>query len=115
MSMLKIKSTPNHKYSIFIELSENVDPEWCLGRVDKDGNFIENEVECEIDDKKALIKMHDYFKYPFDQLTMLSFILKLGYGFDGKMCQKILVAKYGNKINAKTEITVILYQLIEIT
>lgn len=114
MSMLTIKSTPNHKYSIFIELSENIDPEWCLGRIDEKGNFIEKEVECEINGKKALIKMHDYFKEPFDKLPLLNFILKLGYGFDGKMCQKILAAKYPGKINAKTQIAIILYELLEI-
>lgn len=112
--MLSIKSTPQHKFSIFIELSENINPDWCLGRMDKNGNFIQDEVECTIDGTSALVKLHDYFKKTVQELPLLSFILKLGYGFDGKECQKLLYKKYGNKINHQTNVTIILYQLLEI-
>jgi hypothetical protein len=112
--MLRIKALPNHKFSAFIELSGNIDPEWCLGRVDKEGKFIEAEVECEIDGHKALIRLHDYFKEKYESLPLLNFVLKLAYGLDGKQCQKVLLAKYPGKVDAKTEVTVILYELIEI-
>lgn len=111
--MLKIKSSPNHQFDIFVELASNIDPEWLLGRFDKNGNLIEKEIECELDEKQAIIKLYDYFKKPFLLLPILNFVIRLGYGFDGKTCQQILKSKYGNKINNNTEIAIIQYELIE--
>jgi len=112
--MLAIKSTPSHKFSVFVEIADNIDPEWCIGRIDQDGNFIEAEVECTIDGTKALIKIHDYFKETYYKLPLLNFIIKLVYGFDSKTFMKLLAKKYGNKINGNTQITIILYELLEI-
>ena len=110
--MLILKSTPKHNFSIFIELNDQLDPEWMLGRFDKDGKLIENEIECELDGKQAIIKLYDYFKEDFERLPLLNFILRLGYGFDGKFCQKILLKKYP-KITKDTKVGVVLYELIE--
>jgi len=111
--MLSIKSTPKHNFSIFIELAEKMDPEWLLGQFDDKMNPVQKEVEAEVDGKKAMIKLYDYFSETFERLTLLNFIFRLGYGFDGKKCQQVLIKKYP-KINAKTKVAIILYELIEI-
>jgi len=111
--MLQIKSTPLHKFSIFIELAEKIDPEWLLGQFDDKMNSIQKEIEAEVDGKKAIIKLYDYFSEPFEKLTLLNFVFRLGYGFDGKTCQKILLKKYP-KITTKTKVAIILYELIEL-
>ncbi len=111
--MLRIKSTPSHNYSVFVDLAENINPEWMLGKIDENGNVIQKEIECEIDGTQAIIELHDYFKEPFEKLTLLNFILKLGYGIPSVNFKKMLIKKYKGKINSKTEIAIILYKFIE--
>jgi len=112
--MLKLKSPPTHGFSVFIDLVENLDFEKLIGRINEKGNLINNEVECTIDDKPCIIKIHDYFKESYDTLPCLGFIFKLAYGFDGKTAQQILRKKFPDKINLKTEVAVILYEIKEI-
>jgi len=112
--MLRIKSQPKHNVSWFIEPSENIDPEWMLGRFDKEGNLIENEIEVTLDDKQVIIKLYDYFKETFERLPLLTFTIRDGYDMDGKEFQKNLLKKYGNKINAKTEMWIVQYKVLEI-
>jgi hypothetical protein len=112
--MLKIKSPKPHNFSVFTELVENIDFEKLIGRMDDKGHFIENETEAEIDGKMCLIKIKRYFKENFAALGMLDFIWMNNYGFDGRTAQSIFKKKYPEKINAKTEVAIILYELIEI-
>lgn len=111
--MLRIKIPPAHNFSVFIDLAKNIPEKWMLGRMDKKGNFILNEIECEIDDVQAIIELHDYKKLPFNQLALITFDLKLIYGFDSDEFKKILFKKYKSEINQETEIAIILYKLIE--
>ena len=111
--MLKIKIPPTHNYSVFIDLAENIPEEWLLGRIDEKGSVILNEIECEIDNKQAIIELQDYHKKPFAALTALNFIIKLSYGIDSTEFKKVLIKKHGGTINSKTEVAIVLYKLIE--
>jgi len=111
---LKLKIPKAHNFNLFIEPMANIDPEWMLGRIDKDGKVIENEVEATVDEKKCIIKLHDFFKKPFKELSCLNFIYKLYYGIDEKIIKKALVAKYKEKINSETQFAIVLYEIKEI-
>ena len=111
--MLRIKSTPNHNYSVFVDLAENIDPKWMLGKIDENGKVIQKEIECELDGTQAIIELQDYFKETFERLTLLNFTLKLGYGIPSDEFKKMLIKKYKGKINSKREIVIILYKFIE--
>jgi hypothetical protein len=112
--MLEIKSTPPHNYDVDIKLLEEVDFEEFLGRIDKDGNLVEKELEVIIDGKKALVKLIDHFKEPWKKLPLLNCYLLGVKGFNGKDLQKMLVKKYGNKVKPDTEIIIYTYKLIEL-
>lgn len=110
--MLRIKSSPKHNKDIFIKPSFDVDPEWMLGRIDKDGNFIENEVECILDDRHCIIKLQNFQKKQFQFLPLLRMMLS-GFGIEPEKEQQIMRLNHGNKIKPHTELYIIQYELID--
>jgi len=112
-STLEIKSTPPHNFDVDIKLYTEIDPEYMLGRIDKDGNVIENEIEVLIDGKQALIKLYSCFKKQFQELPALDFIIRLAKGIDGRQLQHALIKKYGS-IQPTTEVLIYEYELLEL-
>lgn len=111
--MLKIKSLPRHNFGIHIDLKSNIDYEQLIGRLDANNKLIENETEAEIDGKQCIVQIHDQLKCLFEHLPLYGFIFKITYGFDGKAVQEVLLKKFPDKITPKTEVVIMLYELLE--
>ena len=111
---LKIKLPKPHPIDMFIVPHDDIPAEWILGRLDKDGKVIEHEAEITIDDKKCIVKLKKYIKQSFELLWMVEVLFMVYYGLDITAMKKVLVAKYGNKINNETLFAVVVFELIEI-
>lgn len=110
--MLKLKSPPKHNFALAILLASEVDPEWLLGKITDDGKFIQNEIECIIDEKSALIKLIDQWKMKISELTLADAILQLGLGLNSQTVKAVLIKKYQG-LKPDTEIRLIIYELID--
>ena len=106
MKKLKFKSNPNHNYNVIVLPSQNVDRSWF--------NVLDHiEIEAEIDNQLCIIEIHDVSKIDFNKIQMNEYIIKLALGLKIKEFKEILFKKYGEKI-ASSEISIILYKLIEV-
>ena len=110
--MLAIKTPPAHNFSLMILPASEVDPEWMIGRITEDNKFIESEIECTLDGKKAAIKLISQYKVEMKLLKHASDILRLTYGMTGEQVKNVLLKKYKGLTDA-TEIRLIIYELLE--
>ncbi len=106
MKPLKIKSQNTHNYFVFVKADSEIDAEWA-------NIFLPKEIEAQIDEKKAVIRIEDYHKIHFSKLQLVEFIIKLCFGIDISEFKKLLVKKYGSEIQTH-DIYFGLYKLIEI-
>lgn len=111
--MLKLKSPPNHNFALAILLASEVNPEWLLGKITDDGKFIQNEIECTIDEKQAMIKLIDQWKMKISELSLADAILQLGLGLTSQTVKAVLNKKHPG-LKPETEVRLIIYQLMEV-